>query len=227
MDWLEGSPLLTLDALGGTLRCSRGLPLCVVLLPPQSSLGSLPPCDDEGKQSKPQHSKHGHPRRGTPTTNHARKRMPIAAYPRKSCDNDGHRPTTHRPHQHPSKIDGILATLTARTHPHRRRSNTIKSHCTSRHRPDLNIIIVRDAPSKSACKKESCVKIYAENLWALPRNGAQITGPGAPSNTCTPPMAGPLQNKSPKRNGPQTQRTRGPPQKGASRRVRATDSQHA
>jgi hypothetical protein len=203
-----------------------GGPLCAVLLPPQSSPGSRPPWGEGREQSKPQRSKHGHPRRGTPTAGHARKRMPTAAYPRKSCSSDGQRPTAHRPHQHPPRIDGVLATPTARTHPDicicLGGSNTIESHCTSGHRPDLNVVTARDAPSKSARRIERCAKDAQKVKLsrALPRNGAQITGPSAPSKRAHPSNGRALSQKRARAKRAKTQRTRGPP-KGATRRARA------
>ena len=78
-------------------------------------------------------------------------------------------------------------------------SNTIKSHYTSGHHPDLNIFTVRDAPSKSARKKERCAK-DAQNINFYRRchgTGHKSPAPAHPQNGHTPPMAGLFRKKKP------------------------------
>jgi hypothetical protein len=81
-------------------------------------------------------------------------------------------------------------------------------------------ITARDAPSRSACKKERQAKNRAAMEWG------QVTSPKRTLKGHALPMAR-LSHKSPERKGLRRSRPRGHPKQGATQRARAADSHHA
>lgn len=70
--------------------------------------------------------------------NHALRRMQTMAYPRKSRDNNGHWPVTHRRHQYqPTEIGRVLAIPAVGTHTQKfgEVPNATRHHSTTKSMP--------------------------------------------------------------------------------------------
>ena len=177
------------------------------------------------EQSKPQRPKHGPPRRRIPATSHALKRMPTAAYPQKSRGNDSYQPTTHRPHQHQLRNWSGFGDPSSRNPP--QKLEGVQHH--HREPPHPRAITLTGAYHGEGCAIERCMqKGKTENMtisvaveWGTSHRPQCAPKRAHPSNNWT------FRKRKTRTKGPQTQRTRGPPKKGATRRARASDLHHA
>lgn len=148
------SQVLTLDTpRDNPPLFTEGTP-SAVLLPPLSSLKYLPPLQQrEPAKQVPMFKAWAPKERDTNNRPRPKKRMPIAAYPQKSWDNDDHRSTIHRPHQcQPKNRSGFGDPSDRNSPPIEEVPQTTRNHSTSGHRPG------RSVSQRGTCHQEAHAK---------------------------------------------------------------------